>query len=359
MPKKSIIEQLFGITLLKNQNVLPFDFMNKEAKEDEDILPELDIVEAVEKPQVQLSDVKRQALPTAMRGLGFQNEELPLYLKDAEYTEEFDANVETGGQKFSRETGEFVKSPEFSYMLAALGMSIGGKDSVGGMLGKVAIEQIQSSVFEDYRSTLESGGDLSKVPGISLLPVAMKSRALQEQRADVELGIKEKEQTTEELSVSSLSKYRDAASQKLYSDIEMRLPELEKLEFQRGTKRMEMEMRLEEVKTKGKFDTSAYQNQIKLYDRMAKAVDEKIKDEEGIKHRLSPGQTTALREEYWREELNQSKGMSAEWFRLHFPDLPEDSKDIKEGEMYMAIKDGKWVVVEIEADGYRVVKEIQ
>ena len=358
--KKSIIEQIFGIKIpKKTQRALPFDFINR-SREEEDVLPELDIVEAVQSPRVQLSDVRpeSQELPVALRRTLDVEEDLPL-TEEVAPTPEFGSTVETEGQKFARETGEFVKSPEFSYMLAALGASIGGEGSVGGVLGQLAIEQIQSSVFEDYMSALESGEDVSKIAGVSLLPVALKSRALQEKRAEAKLGLEERTVETAEISEVGLSKYRDAASQKLYSDIETRLPELEKLEFQRGTKRMEMEFRLEEVKLKGKFDTSAYQNQIKLYDRMSKAVDEKIKDEEGITHRLSPGATTKLREEYWREELTQSKGMSPEWFRLHFPDLPEDSKDIKEGEMYMAIKDGKWVVVEIEADGYKVVKEIQ
>lgn len=361
MPKeKNIIEQIFGIKIpKKDKGIKPFDFMTQQTREEEDILPEIDLAETVLKPQVQLSDVKRDALPTALRGRLGGVDELPLYLEEATYTEEFKDTVETQGQKFARETGEFVQSPEFAYMLAALGKSIGGEGSVGGILGQAAIDQIQSSVFEDYMSALETGEDVSEVPGVSILPVAMKSRALQEQRAKIKLGLEERTVETAEVSEVALSKYRDAATQKLYSDIETRLPDLEKLEFQRGTKRMEMEFRLEEVKTKGKFDTSAYQNQIKLYDRMSKAVDEKIKDEEGITHRLSPGQTTKLREDYWREELVQSKGMSPEWYRLHFPDLPEDSKDIQEGEMYMAIKDGKWVVVQIEADGYKVVKEIQ
>ena len=134
---------------------------------------------------------------------------------------------------------------------------------------------------------------------------------------------------------------------------------MERLKFQRGTKKMEMEMRLEQIITKGVMDTSKYNNQIKLYDRMAKAVDEKVKDKEGIMHRLTPEATNELREELWREQLAESDGMSSDWFRLHFPDLPENSKDIKEGEMYMAIKDGKWVVVKITATGYDVVKEVE
>jgi hypothetical protein len=359
MPK-NIIEQIFGIKIpKKTQLVRPFDFINKDR--DEEILPQLDIVTELQKPRVQLSDVRSEGLglPTALRRTPDEDMEMPLLFAEEAPTMEFDATVETEGQKFTRQTGEFLQSPEFSYMLAALGASIGGKDSVGGMLGQAAIEQIQSSVFEDYMSALDAGEDVSKIPGVSLLPVAMKSRALAEKRAEGKLVIEEREQTTEEKSEVALSKYRDAASQELYSNIEKRLPDLETLEFQRGTKRMEMEFRLEAVKLKGEFDTSAYQNQIKLYDRMSKAVDEKIKDEEGIMHRMSPGQTTKLRQDYWREELTQSKGMSPEWFRLHFPDLPEDSKDIQEGEMYMAIKDGKWVVVQIEADGYKVVKEIQ
>ncbi len=362
MPKtRSIIEQIFGIKIpKKTQMALPFDFINR--GREEDILPELDVTEKVQEPGVQLSDVRREdrGLPTALRRTLDVEEELPMFMEEeVAPTPEFGSTVETEGQKFARETGEFVKSPEFSYMLAALGASIGGEGSVGGVLGQLAIEQIQSSVFEDYMSALESGEDVSKIAGVSLLPVAMKSRALQEKRAEGELVVKEREVATVEEEATSLSKYRTAYSEKLYADIEKSLPDLERLKFQRGTKKMEMEMRLEQIITKGAMDTSKYNNQIKLYDRMSKAIDEKIKDKEGITHRLSPGQTTALREEYWREELVQSKGMSPEWYRLHFPDLPEDAKDIKEGDMYMAIKDGKWVVVEIEADGYKVVKEIQ
>ena len=325
----------------------------------DNLTDEIDVTKPIPKTQLQfgLSDVEMEALPTALRTVG-DNDSLGL-LEEVVPTQELDTTVETGGQKFLRETSEFIKSPEFSYMLASLGASIGGRDSVGEKLGSFAMEQLQSSIYEDYRSALEAGEDVSKIPGVSLLPVAMKSQALKEKREETELTLEERELEISEKDTGALSRYRDAATQKLYSDIEKTLPELEKLQFQRGTKKMEMEMRLEQIITKGEIDTTGYQNQIKLYDRMAKAIDEKVKDKEGITHRLSPEKTSELREEFWKEELIQSKGMSPEWYRLHFPDLPENSEDIKEGEMYMAIKDGKWVVVKITTDGYEVVKDIQ
>lgn len=361
--KKSVIEQIFGRFLPKQKAVKPRNFMEGYLTEYNLVDEPVEVAEPVPKRQIQfgLSDVEMEALPTALRTVDDEEGALPYYLKETKYTGELDTTVETGEQKFARETSEFMKSPEFSYMLAALGASIGGKDSVGEKLGGFAIEQLQSSIYEDYRSALEAGEDVSKIPGVNLLPVAMKSQALKEKRAETELGFKEKELEISEKATGTLSKFRDASTQKLYSDIERGLPELEKLQFQRGTKMMEMEMRLEQIVTKGEIDTKGYANQIKLYDRMAKAVDEKVRDKEGVMHRLTPGETSKLRQKFWQEELLQSEGMSVEWHRLQFQDLSEDPKKNIKGEMYMAVKDGKWVIVEItaEAPGYRVVKELQ
>ena len=215
MPKtQDLIKQIFGIRIPKKKSVIPFNFINK-AEEDEEILPQLDIEETIAPlmKQVQLSDVKLEdrELPPALRRTDVE-EEIP-FVEEASFVKEFEDTVETQGQKFSRETSEFIKSPEFSYMLASLGASIGGKDSVGGKLGAFAIEQIQSSVFEDYMSALEAGEDVSKIPGVSLLPVAIKTRALQEKRAEGELVVKEREVATVEEEATSLSKYRTAYSE--------------------------------------------------------------------------------------------------------------------------------------------------